>query len=57
MISYFYIILMTIIDIIMESSMKLYVINNKLKFIILGMIIYSLQPEKINIFKKNIYFS
>ena len=35
---------MTIIDVIMESSMKLFVINNKLKFIILAMLVYSLQP-------------
>ena len=44
MISYFYIILMTIIDVIMESSMKLFIIDNKTKFIILAMLVYSLQP-------------
>jgi multidrug transporter EmrE-like cation transporter len=35
---------MSILDIIVESSMKLFVMNNKIKFVILGMLLYSLQP-------------
>ena len=44
MIPYIYLFLMSILDIIMESSVKLFDISNKNKFIILAMLIYSLQP-------------
>ena len=46
MIPYIYLFLMSILDIIMESS-------DKNKFIILAMLIYSLQPIKS---KKYVYF-
>ena len=40
--------LMSSVDIIMESSVKLYRTNNNIKYIVIAMILYSLQPLLFN---------
>lgn len=40
--------IMTSVDIIMESSVKLYRTNNNIKYIVFAMILYSLQPLLFN---------
>ena len=56
MIPYIYLFVMSICDIIMESSVKLFDINNKYKFIIIAMLIYALQPILFYKVMKQSYF-